>query len=162
VPEFPEPTARTLEASRLHAHLENRVPRLGDLGTDGKQNDYSHYAAHQTRDMKALAPIMAHITKYFTGTRLVDIQPDACTRYTLQRVRAGAANGTIRNELDLLTRVLTNAVDNHKLEKVPKIPKPKAPAGRAGFVNDAQFEAIRARLSCASCMAGLTRGPGSG
>jgi integrase len=123
------------------------LPRIDRVTFDEARQDLlDHYKAHQTRDMRGLEAILAHLTKFFAGKRLVAIKPDVVTRYVLQRQEAGAANGTIRNELDLLTRLLNVAVDNGKLERVPKIPKPAATPARAGFVTDVQFEAIRGHL----------------
>jgi integrase len=123
------------------------LPRADKVTFDEARQDLlDHYRAHQTRRVDALNYLLAHLDKFFAGKKLTAIRPDVVTRYVLLRHEDGAAAGSIRNEIDLLTRLLNVAVENGKLERVPKFQKPKAAPARAGFVTDRQFEAIRAHL----------------
>jgi hypothetical protein len=74
---------------------------------------------------------------------LVEITPQAGEAYVATRQ---ASNGTINRELAVLGRMLRLAHDRGQLARVPKITKPKEAGPRAGFVEDAQFQAIRRRL----------------
>ena len=129
------------------ARGETVLPRADRITFDeARQNLIEAYEAKRTRDMQELTARLAHVTRFFNSRRLVSIKTADGHRYTIQRRGEGAADGTIINELDLLIRVLRVAYNGGKLERLPKIEKPKAAPARSGFVNDDQFEAIRANL----------------
>jgi integrase len=142
------------EAQRILDDKRGRVargdvllPRADRITFDEARQDLvDFYTANAKRDMQELLARLAHVTRFFAGKRLVAIKPDVVTKYVLQRKAAGAASGTVRNEVDILVRVLRVAHDNGKLERLPRVVRPEVSAPRAGFVNDDQFNAIRVHL----------------
>lgn len=70
----------------------------------------------------------------------------SCESYAGKRQGQGASNGTINRELAVLGRMLRLAFEHGALARVPKIRKLAEAAPRAGFVEPAQFQAIRRRL----------------
>src|SRR5262249_11884618 len=104
------------------------------------------YEAQRTRDMQELKGRMRHLARHFNGRRLASITTSDSDRYIIARRGEGASNGTIINELDLLIRNCRIAYDAGRLERMPRIEKPKAGAARSGFVTDAQWDAVYQRL----------------
>jgi integrase len=77
---------------------------------------------------------------------VVAVTTARCEAYAAKRQGQGASNGTINRELAVLGRMLRLAVEHGTLARVPKIRKLTEAAPRAGFVEPAQFAAIRCRL----------------
>ncbi len=89
---------------------------------------------------------LAHLDTFYAGYRLVAITAAACEQYAAKRQGQGAANGSINRELAVLGWMLRLAFEHGTLARVPKIRKLAEASPRAGFVEDAQFGAIRRRL----------------
>ena len=70
----------------------------------------------------------------------------SCEQYAAKRQGEGAANGSINREFAVLGRMLRLAFEHGTLARVPKIRKLTEVSPRSGFVEDAQFQAIRRRL----------------
>ena len=144
-------TTDRAEAQRILDDKRGRVargevllPRADKITFDEASADMlAHYQANQKRDLQELQGRLAHLTEYFAGKRLVAIKPDVVTRYVLARKEAGAAGGTIRNEIDLLIRALRIAVDNGKMERVRGSTVRQVSPARGGFVDDVQFASIQ-------------------
>ena len=62
------------------------------------------------------------------------------------RQAEGVANGTINRELAVLTKMLRLAAEHNKLLRLPVIRKLREAAPRSGFLEPAQFPAVRRRL----------------
>ena len=147
-------TADRAEALRILDDKRGRVargdvvlPRADKVGFDEAARDMvEEYTANKKRDLQELNGRLVHLTKFFAGKRLATIKPDLVTRYVLSRQSAGAADGTIRNEVDLLVRVFRIAQKNDKVERVPRFERPAAAPARGGFVEDVQFDAIHKKL----------------
>jgi integrase len=106
----------------------------------------AHYDVTGARDLTEVAPRLAHLDGFFRGDRLVAVTTARCEAYAAARHGQGASNATINRELAVLGRMLRLAHEHGRLARVPKIRKPTEAPPRAGFVEPAQFEAIRRRL----------------
>jgi integrase len=105
----------------------------------------THYEVTGSRDLAEVAPRLAYLDGFFAGP-LVGITTARCETYAQVRQGQGASNGTINRELAVLGRMLRLAHEHERLARVPKIRKLAEAALRAGFVEPAQFQAIRRRL----------------
>jgi integrase len=129
------------------ARGEQILPRVDKvLWNEAAQDFIAMHEARRSRDMQELLARLAHVNQFFVGWRLVRIDSAAGNQYIIQRRAAGASDGTIRNELDLLTAALKVAYNAGKLQRLPAVQKPTPHNTRAGFVNDDQFAAIHKRL----------------
>jgi integrase len=106
----------------------------------------THYEVTGSCDLPEADGRLSHLDAFFGPNRLVEVTPQAGEAYVAKRQGQGARNGSINCELAVLGRMLRLAHDRGQLARVPKITKPKEAAPRAGFVEDAQFQAIRRRL----------------
>jgi integrase len=106
----------------------------------------THYEVTGSRDLAEVAPRLARLDAFFLGDRLVAVTTARGEGYAAKRQGQGASNGTINRELAVLGRMLRLAHEHDLLARVPKIRKLAEAAPRAGFVEPAQFEAIRRRL----------------
>jgi integrase len=106
----------------------------------------THYDVTGSRDLTEAELRLAHLDRFFAGYRLVGITSASCEQYAAKRQGEGAANGSINRELAVLGRMLRLAFEHGTLTRVPKIRKLTEASPRAGFVEDAQFQAIRRRL----------------
>jgi len=78
---------------------------------------------------------------------MTTITTDVITKYFVSRQEAGASNGTINRERQIIVRAFRLAVRAGKLAHaphVPKLPEPKQP--RKGFFERPEFDAIREKL----------------
>jgi len=113
---------------------------------EGRADLLAYYATHGERDVVEASRRLKHLDGYFGARRLVSIGPDDCTRYAAKRKAAGAANGTVNRELNVLGRLLSLAVENKKLLVKPIIRKLEEAPARSGFFEDHQFQAVTKRL----------------
>lgn len=106
----------------------------------------THYKVTGSRDLVEAELRLVHLDLFFSGYRLAAITTASCELYASKRQGEEAANGTINRELAVLGRMLRVAHEHDRLARLPRIRKLTEAAPRAGFVELAQFEAIRRRL----------------
>ena len=106
----------------------------------------THYQVTGARDLAEAELRLSHLDRFFSGYRLMGITTATAEAYAAMRQGEGAANATTNRELAVLGRMLRLAHEDERLARVPKIRKLAEAAPRAGFVDLAQFEAIRRRL----------------
>ena len=108
----------------------------------------AHYETTGSRGLVEADARFAHLNPFFRGQRAVAIDRPMITRYVQQRQREGASNGTIRNELTVLGRLFTLALENGRLLRTPSLRglRPAAAMPRQGFFERDQFEAVCRRL----------------
>src|SRR5207247_2381609 len=83
---------------------------------------------------------------FSTGWRLALIGPAEVTKYVRQRQEAGATNGTINREIEVLGKMLRLAYKSGKLLRMPVVEKLKESGPRSGFFESEQYQAVRRRL----------------
>lgn len=86
------------------------------------------------------------LTPWFGGRRMTTISTTDVRAYIADRQAHGYANATINRELSALKRMFVLAMQAGKLLQKPYIPKLAEDNVRQGFLERAQFEAIRDRL----------------
>lgn len=100
------------------------------------------YTVYGKRDPAEALCRLAHLDLCFTGWKAVDIDESAAMAYAQARQKAGAAAGTINRELATLSKMLTLAVRNKKIDRASTIEKLKESDPRSGFVTREQFDSI--------------------
>jgi len=94
--------------------------------------------------------IRLHLTPYFGGRRLSTITTADLRSFTAKRLEAKASAGEINRELAIVRRAFRLAAAEDKYHgRVPKFPMLQERNTRAGFFDDAMFEAVRAKLPAA-------------
>jgi len=106
----------------------------------------THYSVTGARDVEEADGRLAHLTAFFGQDRLPAITAERTEAYAKRRQGEGAANGTINRELGVLGKLLRLAYEHNRLARVPKLTKLAEAAPRAGFVDQAAFEAVRRHL----------------
>lgn len=117
----------------------------------------AHYQATGSRDLKEAGWRLKHLDRVFRGARASQITGAVITKYIVQRQqeeivspkkksRRHPANGTIVREVAILLKMLRLGVEHNKVSRLPIVHKPEEAAARQGFLEPAQFEAIRAQL----------------
>jgi integrase len=152
------------EAARILKDLEGRavrgepiLPRVNKITYNEIAEDLrTYYRTTGKRNLTEAGKRLAHLDAYFKGWRLVAIDPSRITAYVEHRqkpvkqadctVTPRASNGTINRELAVLSRMLRLAYENGKLLRVSVIRKLKEAPPRAGFFEQAQFQAVRKHL----------------
>ena len=114
---------------------------LDDLLTDYQVNQKSY------RDFADPA-VRLHVRPYFGSMRARELDTPRVQAYQLQRRKEGAANGTINRECALLRRAfnLARKQTPPTVKLVPYIPRLREDNVRKGFLEHAQFVALRAAL----------------
>jgi integrase len=90
--------------------------------------------------------IRLHLLPYFAGRRMADITTADVVKYTNARLLDGAAPGGVNRELAALKRMFSLALRASILTFKPHIPMLTEDNTRAGFVDDAQLDAIVSHL----------------
>ncbi len=103
------------------------------------------YTVYGRRDPTEALCRLAHLDPHFTGWKAVDIDESAAMAYAQARQKAGAA-GTINRELATLSKALTLAARNKRIERAPTIEKLEEADPRSGFVTREQFDSIAKHL----------------
>ena len=138
-------TARLRETGRrggkFLGQAEERV-RFDDLAAMLRDN----YAIKNRRSAKRLDGALKHLQAYFGTDRAIDITTDRASAYISQRRGDGAAAATINRELAALKRAFKIAVDAERLSRAPKIEMLAEDNVRQGFVEHADFIALRDAL----------------
>jgi hypothetical protein len=117
--------------------------RFEDTATD-IEAEYLVNGRRSIRDLKGR--IKKHLAPYFAGRRMSSLTTADVRAYTAERMKAGAAAGTINRELSVLKRMFTLAVKATKLMVRPHIPMLAENNVRTGFFEREAFEAVRLAL----------------
>lgn len=87
------------------------------------------------------------LDKFFAGKTAASIKRHTIVKFIASRKKAGASGGSINRSLALLRRMLTIAVENEKLQKLPTFPdKETEGPPRRGFIDHEQFSQLYAVL----------------
>lgn len=148
-------TTEEAEARRMLAIREGEVakggrpiqPRMDHTTWEEAAQDLrEHYEATGSRNLAEYDRRVIHLTRFFRGWRIANIDPAAVKRYTTARKGQGMKPATIRRELGTLTTLLKVAYENQKLARVPVVRKPAEGPARSGFFEAAEYAAVVARL----------------
>lgn len=104
------------------------------------------YTINGKRSAETLGYQLRHLRRGFALMRAVDITTDRVRAYVTDRQQEGAANATINRELAALGRAFTLAVQAGRLSTRPYIPMLEENNARQGFVDHAEFLALRDAL----------------
>ena len=143
-------TGKESEAKRFLKEREGRVasgqpvlPRVDRVRYEDAASDLrDHYRTTGKRNLVEAGCRLKHLDAFFTGWRLVNIGPAEVTRYVRQRQEAGATNGTINREIEVLGKMLRLAYKTGKLLRLPVVEKLKESDPRSGFFEPEQYEAV--------------------
>jgi integrase len=157
---------------RESAHSQERAEalrllkrRLADLN-NGKPIDEGRISFEQLaedylqeRTLRGVPPSclqwskarVGNLSTHFAGTRAVEITTPAMREYARARRALGAAPGTINRDLGVLSRMFTLALQSGQLSRRPYIPRLPEGAPRQGFLEHAEYLAIRGHLTAAYC-----------
>src|SRR5262245_40776346 len=154
-----EREARAFLQRKEGAAAEGRpvAPRLDRIRYEELAEDLRRYYATTGKRTKVESETrFAHLDRFFTGVRIVSITPAMVARYVAGRqvskpgpggvMIPGAANATINRELGVLSRMLRLGYKHGKVLRLPVIEKLAEAPPRAGFFEQAQFEAVRRHL----------------
>ena len=144
-------TAKLSDAKRMLDERKGRVavgapiPRRVDrIRYDEIAEDLRrHYETTGTRNLYEADSRFKVLRPFFTNRRVVDIDSSLVSRYVEQRQGQGIANGTINRELEVLSKMLRLAYEYQKLLRMPVLHMLKEADPRKGFLEPAQFEAVR-------------------
>ncbi len=106
------------------------------------------YRVNQKKSLEKAEQVVAHLKKYFGGYRVTQITTPKIHTYIEHRLDAGAANGTINQELAALKRMFNLGAKQTpaKIDRVPYIPMLKENNTRKGFFEHGDFVALRNAL----------------
>ena len=104
------------------------------------------YSVNQRRSADKLGCRIAHLSEAFALARAVDITADRIRAYVAERQQTGATNATINRELAALKRAFNLAVEAQRLAHAPHIVMLDENNARQGFVDHAEFRALREHL----------------
>lgn len=98
------------------------------------------------QDSDRLERSLKHLLQGFAGARVAQIDEARIDRYKDWRLGDGAANGTVNRELAALRRMLRLGERARRVGRVPHVAMLKEDNRRTGFLEPAEFRAIRAHL----------------
>ena len=146
------PGARKAARDKLDAKIGQRAEGRLMVGADRVtfealmglvENDYK---ANQRRSLDKVLYRQRHLAKAFAGFKAKDIGLDEIRAYVARRQEEHASNGEINRELDTLRRGFNLALQSEKIARAPKVPRLKEAAPRAGFFEQADFDAVLPHL----------------
>jgi site-specific recombinase XerD len=145
--------ARDILRSR-EGKIADGVPVSAAVGRyrfdDAVKHIEAEYAANQRRSLPELKRrVRLHLQPWFGGRRMVSIGSDDAAAFAKHRLDQGASPGEINRELAALKRMFSLALEANRLTHRPCIPMLVENNVRRGFVDDAQFAAIRDNLPAA-------------
>jgi integrase len=118
---------------------------------DAARDIETDYLVNKRRSIGELQRrIRLHLEPWFGGRRMADISADDVRAFSKERLEAGAAPAEVNRELAILKRMFSLAVKANRLTHKPHIPMLQEHNTRTGFVDDAQFLAIRDKLPVAA------------
>ncbi|HEU4370949.1 MAG TPA: site-specific integrase [Methylomirabilota bacterium] len=136
--------------------------RLADLsqgrpsGADEERVTFDEVAAGYVdeRTLKGVPPArlawskarVAHLKTFFGGMQAVEITTAKMREYAKARRAAGAEPGTVNRDLGAVSRMFTLALQAGKLSRRPYIPRLPENQPRQGFMEHAEYLAIREHL----------------
>lgn len=126
---------------RLVGPVEERVT-FDDLAADFLRD----YEIKGRRSIRTARQRVAHLSRYFGLDRAIDITTSRIRTYAQARLGEGATPATVNRDLAALGRMLTLAVQAGCLMGRPHIPKLREAGPRQGFIEFAEYRAIRDHL----------------
>ena len=102
-----------------------------------------HYETTGTRNLYEADSRFKVLRPFFTNRRVVDIEGSLVSRYVKLRQGHGISNGTINRELEVLSKMLRLAYEHQKLWRMPVLHMLKEADPRKGFIEPANFQAVR-------------------
>jgi integrase len=130
-----------IATGRLIGPKEEKVT-FDDLARGIKQD----YAINAKRSKRSIELSISHLELAFAMLRAVDITTDRIQKYILDRQSEGAKNASINRELSCLKRMFPLASRAGLLGTKPYIPMLEENNARQGFMDYAEFLALRAAL----------------
>jgi integrase len=104
------------------------------------------YRANGRKSLPRVEQCVAHLRGHFGRARATDITAARISTYLNDRLDAGAASATVRNELSVLKRGMNLAVRAGLLPTRPPFPTIRAANVRTGFFERSEFEALLVEL----------------
>ena len=122
---------------------EGRVT-FEDLAADYLQERQVHGASPTALQWSQAR--IANLKTVFAGTRAGDITTHKLREYARQRLALKAAPATVNRDFAALSRMLTLAIQAGRLSRRPHIPRLQESLPRQGFLEHADYAAIRSHL----------------
>jgi integrase len=152
--ELKRESSRSIHRSAAASLLKRRLAEMGLgrlIGPQAERLTFGDLMRMVTEDYsinaRKSAPPMARLSEYFPDhARALDITTDVVTRYIQERLGAGGAPATVRNEVAVLGRGFTLAVRAGRLSHRPYLPLPRVSNARTGFFTDDQLRALITHL----------------
>jgi integrase len=126
---------------RLVGPVEERAT-FDDLASDFLRD----YEIKGRRSLRTAVQRVAHLKRYFGLDRAVDITTPRIRAYAQARLVEGATPATVNRDLAALGRMLTLSVQAGCLIGRPHIPRLREAGPRQGFMESADYLAIRKHL----------------
>jgi integrase len=104
------------------------------------------YVVNKRRSGEQLEGCLKHLARAFSGVRAATIRADRLNRYVRERMEAGAASNTVRNELNCLRHAFRLAKRAEQVTNVPDFPRLTAGNIRTGFFEAEDFAALLVEL----------------
>jgi len=122
-----------------------------------RDNLLAHYRATGSRDVIEASYRIKHLDRHFGGWKAAAITSRAIADYITKRqsevrvtpvpgLRRTPTTATVNREAAILLKALRLGVEHGRLARVPIVHRPEESPARAGFLEPAEFEAIRAYL----------------
>lgn len=138
------------------ALLQQRITELNDgrWAPPGKPLTYADiialvkddYRAQGLKSWRRVEGALKHLDKVFGRAEVADITAPRLARYVADRLDAGAAISTVRNETNILKRAMNLAIRSQMLSHRPAFPVLRPNVVRTGFFERAELDAICAAL----------------
>lgn len=152
-------SAHTEDAGKAWAFLAKRATAARDTKTDFDPRAdrlifdeladafLRDYRVNRRRSVENAERNVRYLLTVFSGRRAIDIDTDRVQAYTDARLSDGAAPATINRELAALKRMYSLAVKTRKgFRYRPHVPLLAEENAREGFLEPADFEAVRTQL----------------
>src|SRR5438874_12043813 len=104
------------------------------------------YVVNGRRSAARLENSLQRLSAAFAGMRALSITRDKLDAYVADRLKAGAAASTVRNELNALGRAFRLAEEAGRVAKVPTFPTIELHNVRQGFFEEADLRALLPEL----------------
>jgi len=111
-----------------------------EMMADDLQNDYT---VNGKKSFDRVKLSIAHLMKFYAGSRAASITTDRIKVYIRERQAEGAANATINRDLAALRRMFNLAIQAGKLAQRPYIPVLREDNIRSGFFEAGEFLNLR-------------------